>query len=224
MYQNIILKAVTTAIVSSVFMLNMPSNAMASEPIKTIAKASLPAKQQLRFKLQEIQHFNATFTQTIMDEQGEVLQTAEGMLTVAKPNKVNWHTQKPDETLIVSDGSTLWFYDPFIEQATAYNVNETIENTPILLITNNDAKVWQKFDVNQITKATFEVVSTEPNSRVESLSITFDEKSMITSFRIKDATGQISQVSLSNVDSKTKPIEDKFLFKVPEGVALDDQR
>lgn len=31
----------------------------------------------------------------------------------------NWHMTQPDESILVSDGKTLWFYNPFVEQATA---------------------------------------------------------------------------------------------------------
>lgn len=36
-----------------------------------------------------------------------------------RPNLFNWHMTSPDESVLVSDGQTLWFYNPFVEQVTA---------------------------------------------------------------------------------------------------------
>ncbi len=45
--------------------------------------------------------------------------TGRGDLWVKRPNLFNWHMTQPDESVLVSDGKTLWFYNPFVEQATA---------------------------------------------------------------------------------------------------------
>ena len=45
--------------------------------------------------------------------------TGEGELWVKRPNLFNWHMTSPDESVLVSDGQTLWFYNPFVEQVTA---------------------------------------------------------------------------------------------------------
>ncbi|WP_448549821.1 outer membrane lipoprotein chaperone LolA [Thalassotalea fusca] len=181
-------------------------------------------KHTLREKLNKLEYFSASFVQTIYDEDGETLQRAEGSIAVAKPNKVNWHTKVPDETQIISDGKTLWFYDPFVEQATAFNVEDSIANTPILLITNNDASVWQKFSVSQTSDGAYTVRSNDPNSRVEMLVIAFDESDLIKRFDIVDSTGQTSKIELANVNANIQPSADSFHFNLPDGVVLDDQR
>ena len=63
----------------------------------------------------------APYNQKIFDEAGMELQQGSGRLSVSKPNLVNWQTTLPDESLIVSDGSNLWFYDPSVEQVSVYS-------------------------------------------------------------------------------------------------------
>lgn len=52
------------------------------------------------------------------DGSGNAVQDGQGDLWVKRPNLFNWHMTQPDESILVSDGKTLWFYNPFVEQAT----------------------------------------------------------------------------------------------------------
>ena len=47
-----------------------------------------------------------------------------------RPNRFNWHTTSPDESLIVADGKDVWVYDPFVEQVTALKMKDAVLNTP----------------------------------------------------------------------------------------------
>ena len=47
---------------------------------------------------------------------------------------------------------------------------------------------------------------------------------MLDSFTILDATGQLSIFKLSQFDVEKSPENSQFIFEIPEGVELDDQR
>ena len=49
-------------------------------------------------------------------------------------------TKSPQETQIIADGKTLWYYDPFVQQVTAQWVKDAVNNTPFVLLTSNDKK------------------------------------------------------------------------------------
>ncbi|WP_291623917.1 outer membrane lipoprotein chaperone LolA [Colwellia sp.] len=197
------------------------------------------AKQRLMTKLGKLAFFSAQFTQKIINGQGQVLQEGSGTLAISKPNLVNWQTITPDETLIVSDGNTLWFYDPFIEQASAYSLAKSIHNTPILLLTSDEPQLWQQYDVSQESNVEagmrFIVTPKDKNSQIKQLTLSFSHSnsvsadvgaidSQLTEFSFKDATGQISQINLSHFNSKDKPDASLFTFTLPQGVRLEDQR
>jgi len=185
------------------------------------------AKQQLMQLLEKLAFFSASFTQQVHDEEGNTLQQASGSLVVSKPNLVRWNTEQPDESLIVSDGQTLWLFDPFIEQATAYKVDASIANTPILLLTSDDKKLWDKFTVSQINTKNYLIHAKDSNSRVKTLELNFNQIGKLpelASFTLLDSTGQLSIINLSDVDIKNKPKMSIFQFVLPEGIELDDQR
>lgn len=186
---------------------------------------SLEYKRQLIDKLIPIKFFTASFKQQVIDEEGKVLQNGGGKLSVKKPNLVHWQTIIPDESLIVSDGNVLWFYDPFIEQATAYTLDNVIANTPVLLLTSDDDSLWQHFSVSKINEQTFLVHANDVNSQVKTLELSFSAtKNHLTGFTILDATGQLSHISLTDVDYQTVPDASLFNFVLPDGAYLDDQR
>ena len=183
------------------------------------------SKVKLMAKLAKIEFFSAEFTQKIFDETGNELQQGNGLLSVSKPNLVNWQTTSPDESLIVSDGSNLWFYDPFVEQVSVYSLANAIANTPILLITSNDARLWRDYNVSQLADNRYLISANNDNARVKSLELTFAENVdnvELSAFNILDATGQLSVITLANHDDK--PDMSLFTFTVPAGVYLDDQR
>lgn len=182
-------------------------------------------KNALMAKLKLIKHFSGSFEQQVFDVDGNQLQTGAGILSISKPNKVRWETKTPDESLIVSDGKTLWVFDPFIEQASAYDLQNSIANTPILLLTSQSPELWQNYNVNQVDDNTFVITSKDNNSQVKTLELSFAPQSdKLIGFIILDATGQLSKVSLQNVNYSIKPDEQAFKFTLPDGVHLDDQR
>ena len=199
-----------------------------NEPTNVIEKPSNDAliiKSNLIQKLAKLEYFTANFNQQVLDAEGNELQNALGTLAVKKPNLVHWKTAEPDESLIVSDGDTLWFFDPFVEQVSAYLLEKALLNTPILLLTSSDPTLWQHYSVSSTDENNYLIHANDNNAQVKTLELRFKKNSnMLNSFTILDATGQLSLFKLSQFDQVTVPESALFTFKIPEGVELDDQR
>lgn len=240
MYKSLRNLAVSRLIVPAVCLMSVSSYAQVNEAklednnTDVVTVSSTTAKQSLMTKLTQLAHFTADFNQKILSESGDVLQQGTGNLAISKPNLVNWKTITPDETLIISDGSTLWFFDPFIEQASAYSLASSISNTPILLLTSDDPKLWQQYDVAIVKSDNddirYEVKPKAPNSQIKTLTLAFKntqvatKTTQLTEFSFQDTTGQISLITLSNFNSQVKPNNELFSFSLPEGVRLEDKR
>jgi outer membrane lipoprotein carrier protein len=205
-----------------------------SKPIEFQASKTL-----LRAKLAKLNFFSASFTQEVVSEAGELLEKSSGNLAISKPNLANWHTLEPDELAIVSDGSDVWFYNPWIEQVSVYSLSAAIAKTPILLLTSKDESLWQQYTVSQEAVSQdkvnqqsdrFAITAKDPNSQIKSLTLVFSAKnqqvqgSELSQFSFLDATGQISHIKLSNFNAQKAPKSSLFTFMLPEGVQIDDQR
>ncbi|WP_181902188.1 outer membrane lipoprotein chaperone LolA [Thalassotalea euphylliae] len=181
------------------------------------------AQITLLAKLAKLENLAASFTQHIYDVDNNLLQSGEGQFTLAAPNYVNWQTTSPEASTMVSDGETLWLFDPFIEQVTAYSLANSINNTPILLLTSNDESLWQQYEVNQLTNHQFKVTAKSEDAQVKALLLGFNSD-VLSSFTIVDATGQHSEFVLANTVVNQEIASEVFSFTIPEGVLLDDQR
>lgn len=213
-----------------------------AQPVATQEVINVDAKSILMTKLANLAHFSANFNQEVHSESGEVLGKSSGKLAISKPNLANWHTDEPDELLIISDGEDVWFYNPWIEQVSVYSLSAAIAQTPILLLTSKDETLWQNYSVAQQTiiktaenkrndisleDEIFVITAKEANSQIKSLTLYFDsseENAKLTQFSFLDATGQLSHIKLSDFDDYSTPDQRLFKFSVPEGVQIDDQR
>lgn len=200
------------------------------------------SKNILRTKLADLNFFSANFTQDVVSEAGELLEQSSGKLAISKPNLANWHTIEPNELAIVSDGTDVWFYDPWIDQVSVYALSAAIAKTPILLLTSKDESLWQQYNVTQEAineskgaqqEERFVISAKDANSQIKNLTLVFSAKNQLGSkaqitelsqFSFLDATGQISHIKLSSFDAQTKPDESLFRFTLPADVQVDDQR
>ncbi|PLL86418.1 outer membrane lipoprotein chaperone LolA, partial [Klebsiella michiganensis] len=107
------------------------------------------AASDLKSRLDKVSSFHSSFTQKVTDGSGNAVQDGQGDLWVKRPNLFNWHMTQPDESVLVSDGKTLWFYNPFVEQATATWLKDATSNTPFMLIARNQASDWQNYNIKQ---------------------------------------------------------------------------
>ena len=80
---------------------------------------SLPAwanvAEELQNRLQKVHSFSAEFTQNVSSASGDQVQQGTGKIQIKRPNLFRMDNQTPQETQIISDGETLWFYDLFVE-------------------------------------------------------------------------------------------------------------
>lgn len=186
------------------------------------AQAFADATSELKARLAEVSNLHANFTQTVYAADNKLVQDGRGELWLKRPNLFRWHMKDPDESILVSDGRTLWFYNPFVEQVTATRLNEVTDNTPFMLITRNSDTEWRKYDIVQ-QGDNFILTPKSRRGDLKPFEINVTRQGRINSFVAKEQDGQSSIYKLSN-HSNAPASADKFSFTVPRGVTLDDQR
>lgn len=177
----------------------------------------------LKKKLASIRQFSAHFEQEVTDAQGKPLQKGSGEMVLQRPDHFRWEAKQPDDNLILSDGKAVWLYDPFVEQVTVMNLSKAVVNTPFLLISSTDDKIWKNYLIDQDGSA-FTITSKQKDQRIESLRMVFDDKNRITRMEVSEAQGQRSEFTLSAFNANPIIKADTFNFKTPDGVTVDDQR
>ncbi len=179
-------------------------------------------KDNLNERLSLTEGFSAKFQQQVISPDNEVVMEGSGLVDIARPSLFRWETLDPDENLLVSDGKSLWYYSPFIEQVTIYNQDQAMEQTPFVLLTRNRASDWDAYRVEQENDV-FTLTPTSVESNQGQFQITINNKGVVKGFNVLEQDGQKSLFSFSDV-VQTKPDASRFKFNVPDGVEVDDQR
>ncbi len=179
-------------------------------------------KENLSERLSLTDGFSAKFQQQVISPDNEVVMEGNGLVDIARPSLFRWETLDPDENLLVSDGKSLWYYSPFIEQVTIYNQEQAMEQTPFVLLTRSRPGDWDAYNVEQENDV-FTLTPTSVESNQGQFQITIDDKGIVKGFNVIEQDGQKSLFSFNDV-KQTKPDTSLFTFNIPDGVEVDDQR
>lgn len=188
----------------------------------TSASVLADASSELKQRLDKVKSFHATFSQKVTDGGGASVQDGEGEMWVQRPNLFNWHMTAPDESVLISDGKTLWFYNPFVEQVSASWLKDATGNTPFMLIARNQASDWKQYNITQKGDS-FALVPKSIDGNLKQFDINVSPSGTINQFSAVEQDGQRSSYALKSQQSGAIPA-DKFTFTPPAGVTVDDQR
>jgi outer membrane lipoprotein carrier protein len=182
----------------------------------------MDAKQQLKVKLAELATYQANFTQTVVDFENTLLQQATGRFVLQQPNKLYWELFEPNESVLLADGDNIWNIDPFLEQVVVNDADVALENNPLILLTNPDSSQWQEFEVSQ-SASQFIITPRELKGGIESLRLVFKGDTLV-ELESQDGQQQKSLLLFSEIKQNHSLPADTFIFVMPDGYELDDQR
>lgn len=169
--------------------------------------------------LENSQTLTARFSQLTLDGSGTQLQETAGEMALQRPGLFNWHTDAPQEQLMVSDGKKVSLWDPDLEQVTIKNLDQRLTQTPALLLSGDVSKISQSFDIS--AKEAGDVIDfvLKPKTRdtlFDSLRLSF-RKGMINDMQLIDSVGQRTNILFMNVKANEPIAASKFKFDIPKG-------
>ena len=81
---------------------------------------------------QSIRSFSGRFIQTSHRADTETgPKKAEGLVSYKRPGKMRWLYEAPEEQLLVTNGQTMWLYDPLLENVTVQKLQKITEGTAL---------------------------------------------------------------------------------------------
>ena len=181
-----------------------------------------PGANELRLRLAELDSLTAGFEQTVYAAEGDVLQQASGEMQAARPGRVRWQTNPPMEQLIVSDGHTLWLYDPDLEQVTIKPFEEDLSKTPAVLFIGDLAALEQSYTVTMEeldNSSLFTLMPVSTDSLYEKVTLSFQGNTP-TAMALWDSLGQKTNIRFHNVQLNPSWMPTQFIFAPPEGVDI----
>jgi outer membrane lipoprotein carrier protein len=167
-------------------------------------------------KLVQLSTFSGDFRQTLVDDQGEVLDESTGVFFLERPGYFNWETKTPFPQLLVSDLTSIWLYDPDLEQVTVRPYDESVSQTPALLLSGDVSKMSASYDVVQTADNQFSLTPKSQQELFTQLMVEFSE-GQLSSMSLQDSLGQTTTFSFLNGVYNQTISNELFQFVPPEG-------
>ncbi|SFC05153.1 outer membrane lipoprotein carrier protein [Marinospirillum celere] len=178
------------------------------------------AEQQLQAYLAEIRSLEAGFEQQLLDARGQRMQKTEGEMRLLKPGRFYWETRNPFPEVLVSDGESLWLYDPDLEQVTIQKLDQRMAYTPALILSGETATLSDDFEITRRQESQQEIFTLTPlagDSLFEQMELYFRD-GQIEAIHLEDSLGQKTRVELLN-PRYNQPLDPSgFDFVLPENV------
>jgi outer membrane lipoprotein carrier protein len=150
-----------------------------------------------------------------------------GRVVVAKPARMRWEYEQPEPSLVVSDGETLWIYDPGFQEAQRLPVGEGFLSGAAIQFLLGEGEMRKSFRVSLVDCTSeaveLELVPREPAS-YEKLRVVADPTGDLRRTEVHDLLGNVTRVVFSDVEVNRDPPAATFRFAPPEGVSVIDLR
>lgn len=179
-------------------------------------------KTELKNTVFSFSSFDANFVQTVNDSNGKTLQKSEGRLSLLRPNFFKLEITDPDESLLISDGKTVYSYDPMLEQVVLYDFTTQVASSPLMLLITKDAKIWDDYSIVKNADNSYSIKSLIQNSMIVGMDIQFLDNT-VKELKVLERDGKYSIYSFKEPNNEELK-ETNFNFTVPDGVTVDDQR
>jgi outer membrane lipoprotein carrier protein len=202
----------------------------------TPAPAAAP-KLDLRAVVDQVQHrydaatdFRARFTQTLTSAAMGRKTNSAGEVMFKKPGRMRWDYEKPEKATYVTDGGTLWLYEPEDHQAFKQDLKSSQLPAALAFLTGK-GKLANEFDIAEAPKGPYGAPGDHllalspkvPQPQVKSILFVVDPKTFdVRESVITDAQGNVNDLVFSDIRVNTRVPEATFHFAPPAGVRVID--
>jgi outer membrane lipoprotein carrier protein len=176
-----------------------------------------------------VQSMRADFTQTVISENRRSAEKSQGVLQMQRPGKFRWEYQTPYEQQIIANGKKLWIYDVEMEQVIVKKLDLALGDTPAVLLSGG-ANIADRFDVKEISVDSegesslywLQLLPKQQEASFEKLLLAFAGDNLQI-MELKDAFGQITRLTFSNLEQNPVINSSVFSFEPPAGVDVIDE-
>ncbi len=176
-------------------------------------------QQRLIELLEPLASSTGQFKQITKDASDAVIQSSEGTFAIQQPGKFMWRTSAPYEQLLVSDGQTIWLYDPDLEQVTIKPASGQKDQLPIRILSGDFDLLGSEFSIQSgAATGSQQVFSLRPLApgSLTNIDLVFDGSQLV-AMHVQDASKTVTQFEFVGRRDLTTQDEAQFKFQIPEG-------
>ena len=172
----------------------------------------------------DLQTLSADFVQLVENAQLNATERAEGKLWIQRPGKFRWNYEKPYLQEIVSNGEKIWIYDADLEQVTIKPSQNTLGNTPALLL-SDEAPLDASFDIQDLGRGLglnwVELTPKDREAGFGRIRLGF-HKAELEEMRLEDNLGQTTRIIFSDLKRNAPIKSGLFVFTPPDNADIFD--
>jgi chaperone LolA len=169
----------------------------------------------------------ADFTQQVLDQNGNQIQNASGIMQFQRPGKFRWTYQKPYKQLIVGDGIKFWLYDADLNQVTVRKLDAALGSSPAALLSGSN-EIERGFTLTesgkrdglewlQATPKGKGPGNAEQDSSFNSILMGFNAQADLVVMELSDMFGHKTVLRFSAMQRNPKFSAQLFKFTPPKG-------
>ena len=169
--------------------------------------------------LRGIDSFQSDFVEHRYSEAGRLIVSVEGTCKVMRPGMFRWHyLDTNEEQLVISDGITLWVYEPDLEQVFVRQ-GHSAENSTILKIFGVDDGSDQQYAVEQLSSANWFRLRLGSDDSILSVDVEYID-TIIKSVRSIDPSGFSTVIEFVNPKTNPRLKASDFQFVPPSDIDI----
>ncbi len=189
-------------------------------PLPLLAQSTEELLQAVQQRYLATSSFTAHFAQRDR-RTGSAPREAEGLLKY-KRGMMRWQYEAPEEQLIVTNGDTLWLYDPLLENVTIQPLNNVATGTALAFLLGL-GDLGQDFQVQEVSQTLFtqergmvlELKPREPLANLELMQLEVNPDTLeLQALALADAQGNVREIRLSEVAREVELADEEFQFDV----------
>lgn len=183
------------------------------------------AKNRLIDLLENSDTMVASFEQSTFGADESLSSLTTGKLYISSDLRFAWLIEEPYIQEMISDGSILWVYEPDLEQATYQSIEQTLRQSPAMLLVQPRIALSQGYDVTMAESGSLTTFTLYPDGEdtvFEQLTMSFVDN-RIDRLEFRDNLGQRTVVDLSDIEVNVQIDDNRFEFVPPPGVDVFEQ-
>ena len=184
------------------------------------------AGDRLSSLLSGMDAYSANFEQIIHDARGNIKQRGKGEFALQQPGRFRWVVEKPFPQTVVSDGKSVWVYDPDLEQVSIDQLDERASRTPAVLLSGSSEEIRKHYRISNSRDSLKEMFILSPKdegSLFTMLALNFVDERLV-EMQIEDSLGQFTKIIFTDVVLNPELTSEVFEVEFPDYVDVLDNR
>tara|TARA_R110002073_G_scaffold15818_8_gene61702 strand:- start:776 stop:1402 length:627 start_codon:yes stop_codon:yes gene_type:complete len=174
---------------------------------------------ELQQLLDQLDGFQSAFTQTVMEEDGYLLDEQEGILSFEKPNRIYWQVTEPYRSVLVADGENIYFHDEDLNQVRIRPWRANPAENPAAVFVG-EGELANYYQVGH-SGDKFVLTPLADEAGYQSLALTFDAGIPVR-MELEDNLGQQTDIQFDPLDQDLPDHPYQFSIPVDAEVIVDD--